>query len=141
MKENEEVIRKKAFEKFFEEAEYEPRELYGFLERCAAFATLNRKTGAVFFKRNLTQLEKVALTAIARFLGYQVDEGVNRVISIDEVVKYTTLDTPVARRRIIDLVEAGILLRVGTGLYQARSIAAVRAFIEKLDKKYQTEEE
>jgi hypothetical protein len=137
-----ELRRKKAMAKFFEEVEFRPEEIYGLVERCADFGTLNPKTGDVFIRREhkLTTKEQVALVPVVRFLGSQVDEKIDPVVTIEEVAKYVTIDEPVARARLSDFTRGGLLTRMGTGSYSARSLATVKRFIEGLERKYKGKE-
>lgn len=134
--------RKKALTKFFEEGEFRPEELYDLVERCADFGTLNPKTGDVFIKKEfkLATKEQVALVPVVRFLGSRVDEGIEPGATIEEVAKYVTIDEPIARARLSDSTRKGLLMRIGTGSYSARSLATVKKFIEGLENKYKGKE-
>jgi hypothetical protein len=67
--EEEEALKRRAEEKFFEKGEFKPRELYVLVERTSNFVTMNEK-GDVFIKLSkCTGLEKVQLVLSARFLG------------------------------------------------------------------------
>ena len=122
--------KKRAFEKFFEEAEFEPRELYQLMEKVGEhLATINRK-GDVFIKGEaLTDKDKVAVVAIARFLANQADNKINPTITAEEVVRYTQLDKNVVSARLSDLVKEGLLLRVERGVYKARSLPRVKEYL------------
>lgn len=130
--------RKKAIAKFFEKVEFRPEELYDLVERCADFGTLNPKTGDVFIKREhkLATKEQIALVPVVRFLGSRVDEEVEPGVTIEEVAKFVTIDEPMARARLSEFTRKGLLMRIGTGSYSARSLASVKKFIEGLESKY-----
>lgn len=137
MEKKEEVWKKKAMGIFFEEAAFEPKELYGLIEKCANFSTVNRKTGDVLIKRkDLIGKEKAVLVAIARFLGNQLDDGVEPVVTVGEVAKYAALDEPVARARLSRLTRDGFLARIKSGSFKVRSLASARKFIQDLETKY-----
>lgn len=135
--------RKKAMAKFFEDFEFKPEELYDLVERCADFGSMNPKTGDVNVKKEykLSIIDQVALVPVVRYLGAKINEKVQPGVTIEEVAKYLTIDVPIARARLSDsTLKKGLLMRIGAGLYTARSLASVKKFIEGLEKKYKGEE-
>lgn len=131
-----EVKKKKALEKFLEDREFSPEEIYDLVDKCANFVTINR-SGDVFIKGRLTVKEKIALIAIARFLGHRViNEKINSMVTIEEVAHYASTDESIARARLSDLARKDSLLRsIERGSYTVKSLVAAKKFIEHLEMK------
>jgi len=139
-KEEEEDLIKKAKEIFFEDIEFEPKELYEIVKKCANFCTMNPKTGEVLLKRiDLTGKDRVALVAIARFLGNQLDSNVSPTVTVEEVSKYAMLDKDTTTARLSELTKEGLLVREGGGVYKVRSFATLRKFIQDVEAKFMEE--
>lgn len=137
MDEKEEIWKKKARDIFFKEIAFEPKELYDLIKKCAKFSIMNEKTGDVLIERkDLAGKEKAALVAIARFLGNQLEDGVEPVVTVGEVAKYAALDEPVVRARLSGWTEEGLLTRIKAGSFKVKSLASARKFIQDLETKY-----
>lgn len=137
MGEKEEIWKKKSRDIFFKDVTFEPKELHDLIKKCVNFSTMNEKTGDVLIERkDLTGKEKAALVAITRFLGNQLDDGVEPVVTVGEVAKYAALDEPVVRARLSGWAEEGTLTRIKAGSFKAKSRASARKFIQDLETKY-----
>jgi hypothetical protein len=132
----EEALRKRAEEKFFERGEFRPRELYALIERVSNFVTMNEK-GDVFIKLSkCTGLEKVQLVLSARFLGNRLREEIHPELTYEEVAKYTGLEPKIATARLTDCVRLGFAERVSKGMYRVHSLTELKEFIDELETKY-----
>lgn len=140
MEEKEEVMRRRAEEKFFKTEEFKPREVYMLIERASTFVKINEK-GEVFIElQKCTDLEKVQLVLSARFLGSKLRKEINPIVTSEEIARYTELDSRIARARLTDAVKLNFAERIDRGTYRVRSFAKIKSFIDELETKYMKRE-
>ena len=137
----EDELRKKAIERFFEDESFEQHQLYELVNKSSDFATIN-DAGNVFIKqKNVSMKDKVGLVACARLLGSNLKEQISPIVSGEDVARLLLIEVNYAGARLSDLAKEGILERVERGSYRARSLSTVNRFVEALISKHaQTEE-
>lgn len=126
----EEELRRKATERFFEEAEFKPRQVYKLVIRLSDYITINRKGEASIKKEDMTTKDKVGLVVCARFLGSLLDEEITPVVSTEELVRYTLIQKNAVSARLTELVREGVVTRSARGSFTAKSLSAAKRFIE-----------
>jgi len=133
-------FRTQIVKRFVEDREFEEVKMLELVEKLADYATVN-KSGDVFLKKeNLTDGEKAMIIVSARFLGHYLGiEGVSEISSVEDVVKYGSLDQMVAGARLADLAKERLVDRTGRGMYRTRSAATLQRWLEELAAKYEEE--
>lgn len=134
------ALRERVIKKFIEEKAYTPKDVLELAEKFADLAAITAN-GEVSFKcKCRSDVDKVAIISIARFLGELLKEetkiDVKADVTIEEVTRYAMLDKPIATARLNDLVKDGLLGRVSRGVFKVKNKSKMEKWIDLLHQKY-----
>lgn len=132
-----EEFEKQVLEKFFEEEDFSRRRLLQLVDLLANFVKVNPRTGEVFVvRKDLPNKIKVGLVIAARFVAHRLNENVNPGIGRKEIADFTGVPEKIVSARATELVKEGIVSRLSSGTFTARSLISVEKWLEDIVKKY-----
>jgi len=134
------ALRERVIKKFIEEKAYSPKDVLELADKFADLAAITA-AGEVSLKcKCRTDIDKIAIISIARFLGELLKEetkiDVKAEVTAEEVARYAMLDKSVAAARLNDLVKDGLLTRVSRGVFRVKYISRAEKWVDHLHQKY-----
>jgi len=122
--------------KFIVDEEEEKKRIEELLLRILPFARVTRDGYVHFERKNLSQIDRVALVLAARYLGGLLEDSISQEVNLGEIAAMTGVNRRVASARVADLSKEGLVDSVSRGRYRARGLFAVEKILDLLDKKY-----
>ena len=128
--------------RFIVSKEEERRRLKEALERILPLAKVTESGTVLLERRDLAQVDRVALVIAARYLAGCLVDNIRQEVSLNEIYEMAGLpNKKVASARTSELVKEGLVDNVGRGRYRARGIFGVEKILERLEAKYIKKEE
>jgi len=122
--------------KFIVDEEEEKKRIEGLLQRILRFARVTKEGFVYFERKNLSQIDRVALVIAARYLGGLLEESISQEVNLEEITIMTGVSKRVASARVADLSKEGLVDNVSRGRYRARGLFAVEKILDLLERKY-----
>lgn len=136
---DEEKLRERVLKKFVERKAYSPQFVLELAEKFADMATITT-AGNVVIKCKCSVKDRVAIVAIARFLGNllkdEIKSNIPAEVTSKEVAKYAGIDKFMAAARLKDLTDGGLLDKPSRGVFKVRSPSHAENWIDSLHEKY-----
>lgn len=116
--------------------EEETKILEKLLRRILPFARITEGGEVMLERKNLAQIDRIALVLVARFLGARLSENISQEVTLEEIFRMAGVKKKVASARTSELIKDGIVDMVSRGRYKIRSLITAEEVIKRLEEKY-----
>jgi len=122
-------------DRFIVSERIDEKQVTGFIERSLAFCRVTTSGGVIIDENRLSNLEKVKISLVARFLANKLDSNISPEVNGDELSSYLMIQKDQVMARLKDAKDEKFATRAGKGVYSANPFR-IEEFLSALENKY-----
>jgi len=122
-------------DKFIVNEEINQKQILSFIERSLSFCRVTKTGGVIIDEGKLTNLEKIKLSLVARFLANKLDPSISAEVNSEELSGYLMISKDQVVARLKNLKDERFATRTGKGVYAVNPFR-IGEFLASVENKY-----
>ena len=112
------------------EDEYQKEKLPELVKKLLNYCKISSAGAVIFTESDLSNIKKIKLILVARFLGSKLEEEIKPGVSVDELQDFAGLERNIVQARLSDLDRINFFNRDGNGNYVVKAYQMQNVFDE-----------
>jgi len=121
--------------KFIVSEEIDEKRIRELVERSLPFFRVSKSGEVIIDKSELSSLEKVKASLVARFLAHKLDSGISPEVNAEELSGYLMIPKNQVAARLKELGDEKFAFRVRRGIYSVNP-SRIEDFLNDLENEY-----
>ena len=122
-------------EKFIVSEKIDEKRIKEFVKRLLPFCKVTKNGGIIIERADLTNIEKIKVSLVARFLANRLEPGIPPEVTGEELSNSLMIPKNQVLARLKELKDEKFAFRVGKGIYKV-NLLRIENFLKSLESKY-----
>lgn len=133
------LLMEKIKEKFIVPENIDEKRIEEFITRLLPFCKVTKSGAVIIEKSELTNVEKIEISLLARYLANRVDSGISAEVNGEELSNSLIISKEQVLARLKDLKDKKFVFRISKGIYKVNPLK-IDSYLKSLENKYKVKE-